>query len=134
MSDAPETVYVDFDGFGTPESIWVGGDVMGSVIYIRKNLHDAALACIAELGAERDAAYAAGYRAALLAAKALLDIEAEQIGAQVEAAFCEGYYMGKDGAWDSYSRAWPHSDALAALQKKGGAFGHYFYDSEGEKE
>jgi hypothetical protein len=61
MSDAPEIVYVDFDGFGIPESIWLGGDVRGSVIYTRKNLHDAALARIAELEVERDAAYAKGY-------------------------------------------------------------------------
>jgi hypothetical protein len=45
----------------------------------------------------------------------IAQLEAER-SAQVEAAFCEGYYMCKDGAWDSYSRAWPNSDAFAALQ------------------
>jgi hypothetical protein len=68
--DAPEIVYVDFDGFGTPESIWLGGYVSGSVIYIRKNLHDAALALIAKLEAEHDAAHAEGYRAGVEAAAA----------------------------------------------------------------
>jgi hypothetical protein len=43
-------------------------------------------------------------------------LELPEIKAMVEAAFCEGYYMGKDGAWDSYSRAWPHSDAFTTLQ------------------
>jgi len=77
MSDAPEIVYVDFDGFGIPESIWLGGDVRGSVIYTRKNLHDAALARIAELEVERDAAYAEGYRAGVEAAAEICAKHAE---------------------------------------------------------
>jgi hypothetical protein len=75
MSDAPEIVYVDFDGFGIPESIWLGGDVRGSVIYTRKNLHDAALARIAELEVERDAAYAEGYRAGVEDAARAIEAE-----------------------------------------------------------
>jgi hypothetical protein len=42
-------------------------------------------------------------------------LELPEIKAQVEAAFCEGYYMGKDGAWDCYSRAWEYSDAFTTL-------------------
>ena len=42
-------------------------------------------------------------------------LELPEIKAMVEAAFCEGYIMGNDGAWDCSSRAWEYSDTLAAL-------------------
>jgi hypothetical protein len=45
----------------------------------------------------------------------IAELEAER-SAQVEAAFCEGYCMGKDGAWDCSSRAWEDSDAFTTLQ------------------
>jgi hypothetical protein len=69
MSDAPELPKVIFAEITYRNLAGIGGDWFTmktdeeEIPYIRKNLHDAALACIPELEVERDAAYAEGYRA-----------------------------------------------------------------------
>jgi hypothetical protein len=49
------------------------------------------------------------------------ELELQEIKFLLEAAFCEGFYAGKNSDWKSYSHAWKHSDAFTALQTEGGA-------------
>jgi hypothetical protein len=48
------------------------------------------------------------------------ELELQEIKSLLEAAFCEGFYAGKEGGWGSYRQAWKHSNAFTALQTKGG--------------
>jgi hypothetical protein len=76
MSDAPELPKLIFAEITYRNLAGIGGDWFTmktdeeKIPYIRKNLHDAALALIAKLEAERDAAHAEGYRAGVEAAAA----------------------------------------------------------------
>jgi hypothetical protein len=49
------------------------------------------------------------------------ELELQEIKSLLEAAFCEGFYAGKEGGWGSYRQAWKHSNAFTALQTKGDA-------------
>jgi ribosomal protein L18 len=79
MSDAPELPKVILAEITYRNLAGIGGDWFTmktdekEISYTRTDLHDAALARIAELEAERDAAYAEGYRTGVEAAAKACD-------------------------------------------------------------